>query len=323
MPDNDGAVIKPDFVNRMMKEFNLVKESRTYLGLDGVTVIMEGFDTGAADSATGGGGGTGTRVVVNRNTQNNNNNNTSASPKGVYGLEQYPEWEYRVVNDVWQTKKKVWGKGSWTVSLNPDSIKRLISTYRIGNFIRLSKKADGTWIKKNDYIYRFTNGGWEVKISGTWQASSEADVLSKIYGTNPTGATTTKQVVASDNKTIDKKFTDICTKIVNIFKDEGFWKPWKSTWNDDEESAIVGFKEWWDLNILPDARKVTALVKNVTDENMKAKYNKNISVLNGMRNSDKDDSLLDCLEGANDTDDFSWTIYLSTGSKSYSVDTDF
>jgi hypothetical protein len=319
-PDNDAATIKPDFVNRMMKEFKLVKESRTYLGLDGVTVIMEGFDTGAADAATG--TSTVNRGTQNRSTQNANTSATTTS-KGPYGLEKYPDWEYKVVNDVWYKKMKKWGPSSWTVNLNPDSIKKLISSYKIGNFIRLSKKPDGTYIRKNDYIYRVTDGKWEVKVSGTWQPSDDGDALTSVYGTNPAGAVTTKQAVASDNSTIDSKFTAICSKIVAQFKDDSFWKKWKSGWGDDEESAMIGFKEWWDLNISPDLRKVKASIDKVTDSDLKTKYQRNLNTFNDMRTSEKDDSLLDCLEGANDTDDFSWTIYLSTGSKSYSVNTDF
>jgi hypothetical protein len=186
-PDNDGTTIKPDFVNYMMKEFKLIKESRTYLGLDGVTIIMEGFDIGAA-TADGGGGGTVTRKVVNQNTQNNNNNNNSAaSPKGVYGLENYPTWEYKLVNDVWYKKLKTSGQGAWTINLNKDTIQELIARYRIGYFIRLSMKPDKTWIRANDYLYRFAHASkkWEVKISGIWQESNEGKVLSSIYGSEP------------------------------------------------------------------------------------------------------------------------------------------
>lgn len=318
-PDNDATTIKPDFVNRMMKEFKLVKESRTYLGLDGVTVIMEGFDVGAADAATG--GQQTDRGTQNRDTQNRDT--STVTSKGVYGLEKYPDWEYRLVKDVWQVKKKTWGQGSWQVSLNPDSIKRLISTYKIGSFIRLSKKPDGTYIRKNDYLYRFNNGKWEVKISGTWQASEEGATLSSIYGTNPTGSTSATSTVKSDKTTIDSKFKDISKKVEDLFSNSSFWKKWKSGWGDNEEGAIDGFKEWWDLNISPEIKKVKAMVDKVTDSSLKAKYQKNLTIFNNMRNSDADDSLIDCLEGSNDTDDFSWTIYLSTGTNSYSVDTDF
>lgn len=187
-PDNDAATIKPDFVNRMMREFKLVKESRTYLGLDGVTVIMEGFDTGAADAATGGGGGQQVnRGTQNRGIQNQNNNASPASQKGVYGLQDYPTWEYKLINDIWHKKLKTSGQGSWTINLNPATIQELIARYKVGYFIRLTKDKAGVWSRKNDYVFRFAHASkkWEVKISGIWQEANDGKVLSDIYGSDP------------------------------------------------------------------------------------------------------------------------------------------
>ena len=202
MPDSNGSIIKPDFVNRMMKEFNLVKESRTYLGLDGVTLIIEGFDTGAADTATGGGGGN--RGTQTRNTQNQSTQNQStstASPKGVYGLQDYPTWEYKLINDIWHKKLKTSGQGSWTINLNPATIQELIARYKIGYFIRLTKNTAGVWSRKNDYVFRFVPASkkWEVKISGIWQEANDGKVLSEIYGSDPLKVRSGGAVVTKPN----------------------------------------------------------------------------------------------------------------------------
>lgn len=330
-PDNDATTIKPDFVNRMMKEFKLVKESRTYLGLDGATVIIEGFDTGAADAATGGGGGGGGNANRNRNNNNNNNNNNSnasGSAKGIYELQDKPGWQYTVKNNFWYTRNGA--KDSWGLLLNPVSIKKLIKNYfntvKDGYFLKLQKQNDGKFkeAESPNRLYRFNNKRWEVKISGAWQVVENPTPLNQVYGADPIGTGSVAQTVAaSDNKTIDSQFTSISQKVENLFSDEGFWQQWKSGWGDDESGAVQGFKDWWDLDITPTVRKVKAMVDKVSDSTMKAKYQKNLDVLNAMRNSNKDDSLIDCLSGGNDTDDFSWTMYLSTGTKSYSVDTDF
>ena len=324
-PDSDATTIKPDFVNRMLKEFKLVTESRTYLGLDGITVITEGFDTGAADSATGGGGG-GNRGTQNQGTQNQNNN---ASSKDIYEIEGKEPYQYKVINSVWNTRNG--SKASWGVLVNPASISRLQreNPDAGGNFIKLSKNSAGKLERSGTKVYRFTSTKtWEVYINGKWSASNDTAALIATYGTNPldvknTGSGQKPVVSSTDIKTIDESFKKISKEIKDLFSNSAFWQKWKSGWGDSEEDAIVGFQEWWDLNI---ANKLTTLkksVNSVTDATLKAKYNKNFDYFKTMRWSTDDDTLLDCLEGSNDTNDFSWTIYLSDGSKSYTVDTDF
>ena len=328
-PDNDATTIKPDFVNRMMKEFKLVKESRTYLGLDGVTVIMEGFDTGAADTATGGGGsGSGGRKVVK-----NNNATPVVSSKDIYEIEGKEPNQYKVISKLWNTRYGA--KGTWGVLVNPVSIARLQRENPAagGYFIKLIKTSKGTWDQSGEKIYRFTAAKtWEVFINGKWSASSDAAALTASYGTNPLdaklNATGTKAVAstvtpAATSASIDNAFKKMSNEIVALFSNSAFWNKWKSGWGDDESSAIIGFKEWWDLNIANQLTAVKKSVDTVKDTTLKAKYDKNLVYFNNMRNRDNDDDLLDCLYGQNDTDDFSWTIYLSTGTQSYSVDTDF
>ena len=324
-PDNDATTIKPDFVNRMMKEFKLVKESRTYLGLDGVTVIMEGFDTGAADTATGGGGsgsgGSGRKVVKN------NNATTVVSSKDIYEIEGKEPNQYKVINKMWNTR--FGPKATWGVLWNPTSIARLQreNPDAGGYFIKLIKNGS-KWEQSGEKIYRFTAAKtWEVYINGKWSASSDAAALTTAYGSNPLNAalnkTGTVAPAAVDTKSIDDTFKKISNEIVAQFDNQAFWKTWVGGIDDDEEGAMDGFKEWWLLNITPQMVKLQVNVNKVTDTAIKAKYDKNLLLLNAMPTSTKDDGLLDCLEGANDTDVFAWTIYLSTGSASYSVDTDF
>lgn len=322
-PDNDATTIKPDFVNRMMKEFKLVKEARTYLGLDGATVIMEGFDTGAADAATGG------STVVNRGTQNRDtqNRDTAVISKDILEHPAKPGWQYTTKDNIWYTRKGP--KDKWWILASPSSIKDMIQLYgKRGYYIKLKNEGGGKFSVAENPMrkYRFANNQWEVFINNSWVKDPSPLLLNQAYGAKPIAGkapASTQTIGTADTASIDKAFKKISSEIEALFKNSAFWKKWKSGWGDDEESAMDGFKEWWDLNIAGQISSLKKSVSKVKDASLKAKYTKNLEYFKNMRWSDADDSLLDCLEGSNDTNEFSWTIYLSSGSNSYSVDTDF
>jgi hypothetical protein len=289
-PDNDATTIKPDFVNRMMKEFKLVKESRTYLGLDGVTVIMEGFDTGAADTATGGGGGGGQRVVVK------NNNNAVVSSKDIYEIEGKEPNQYKVISKVWNTRYGA--KAAWGVLLNPTSVARLQreNPDAGGNFIKLIKNSKGTWEQSGTKLYRFTSAKtWEVFINGKWTASSDASFLTTAYGTNPmdaklnaTGAP--KAVVTATGATtadVDKDLTDLGNAIETFVEGGHFsaYKSWSLNGGDNEDGAWdeVLYPEWSN-NWKNTLDKIEKKVKDSTSikEADKTRYNTSIANIKKM-----------------------------------------
>ena len=291
-PDSDATIVKPDFVNRMMKEFKLVKESRTYLGLDGVTIIMEGFDTGAADAATGGGS------TINRGTRNQNN--AAVSSKDIYEIEGFEPNQYKVINQIWHTRYGA--KGTWKKLVRPKSIARLQNENpgAGGNFIKLVARTVATgatghdadaWEQSGTKIYRFTTAkGWEVYINGKWSKSSDGEELTKIYGINPLAAKFTGGGTAATTATgattaqIDKEVLALGADIKEFVERGGQFSAYKD-WDDDEEGAWddVLYPRWkghWKGKLAALRKKVTASTTiTATDKARYEKGFKNIEIM--------------------------------------------
>lgn len=196
-PDNDNSTIKADFVNRMLKEFKVVQENKTYIGLDGYSIVIEGFDTGAADTGSGVSSGSSTpkkkaSVPVNNGTPpaSSSSSSSNASSK-IKQLQTNTVYEYFVKNGVWHYRKRG-SKDAGNVVTTPASIKALITNYfnelKDGYFIHLKKQNDGSFKRDDDRLYRFANKKWEVKISGAWQTVENATPLNQVYGTSPVGS---------------------------------------------------------------------------------------------------------------------------------------
>ena len=134
------------------------------------------------------------------------------------------------------------------------------------------------------------------------------------------GLTMTKE--ESDKATkADELLTKMSEMIVAKFGDASFWKPFKGTFNDDEDAASIAFTKWYGAKI-EDAYYNPALNRKNQLPASKAKDNlaKNFSDSGGFHL----DTLIKKLYGSTSNDTYSWTIYKSNGTtKSYSVDTDF
>ena len=122
-----------------------------------------------------------------------------------------------------------------------------------------------------------------------------------------------------------------------IAGNEAFWRKWKGTFNDNEDTAWTGLKAQWELDFglafTELTKKKDQFIKDVatggkyaSDQvmvNFSKKVTANFDEVYSWWNSVADDSLKDCHLGANDSDFYSWSMNYSTGLKSYTVDCDF
>ena len=120
----------------------------------------------------------------------------------------------------------------------------------------------------------------------------------------------------------DELLAKMSEMIVLKFSDTSFWKPFKGTFNDDEQEAVIAFTKWYGAK-LEDAYYNPALNRAKQLPTSKAKENlmKNFS---DYQERFQFDRLIKKLYGGTSNDTYKWTIYKSNGTtKSYSVDTDF
>lgn len=109
--------------------------------------------------------------------------------------------------------------------------------------------------------------------------------------------------------------------IVDKFNDTSFWKPFKGTFNDDEDAAVAAFSKWYGRTI-EDAYYNPAInrIKQLPDSNAKTNLMKNVTASKRFQF----DKLINKLYGSSDYDTYYWTVYKSDGTtKEYKVDTDF
>jgi len=109
--------------------------------------------------------------------------------------------------------------------------------------------------------------------------------------------------------------------IVSKFGETSFWKPFKGTFNDDEDAAVLALTKWY-AKTIEDAYYKPAINRiNQLPLGTKAKVN---LMLNKTKEGFDFDKLIRKLYGSTADDTYSWKVYKSDGtSKSYSVDTDF
>jgi hypothetical protein len=105
-----------------------------------------------------------------------------------------------------------------------------------------------------------------------------------------------------------------------LFKeDNDFWKEFK--WiNDNEDNAVVAFKEWWNSTLVRKyLNKAKDLIPKISNKEEKELCNKNYyRILNAK------DKIVKKLYGGTSDDIFYWKIYkIDGGIKSYKIDTDF
>lgn len=171
--DNDKDTILPDFVNRMLKEFNLIKESNSYRGLGSRGVISEDFDFGAAEDSSGGGGGGGGNTSGRKRsssgtsggTRSGTSGGTSSSGKsGQYEVFNFPLQSFKNVAGQAYVKKE--GATDWVLVNSTANIKAVVNSPAN---LAIKANKDRAWYWLATYpTYRFavmTGGsGWQVSM---------------------------------------------------------------------------------------------------------------------------------------------------------------
>jgi hypothetical protein len=185
------------------------------------------------------------------------------------------------------------------------------------------------WVFLNKRIKFISNSG--KTFLGTYAKTGET---AKVKFDN--GKTLNlKQIVTSDVSemlSMTKEESEKATKaeqllvkmsemIVSKFGETSFWKPFKGTFNDDEDAAVLALTKWY-AKTIEDAYYKPAINRiNQLPLGTKAKVN---LMLNKTKEGFDFDKLIRKLYGSTADDTYSWKVYKSDGtSKSYSVDTDF
>jgi hypothetical protein len=169
--DSDKNTILPDFVNRMLKEFNLIKESKSYRGLNSQWLISEDFDFEAAADSGGGSTVVTPKKVVPKKDKDGNpivaakKDGTSSSGKsGEYVVFGFEKQVFK--NEAGQAYVKKEGESTWKLVTDTKAIKQIVNSP--ANVAIVANK-DSAWYWLNAYpTYRFakiTGGsGWEVSL---------------------------------------------------------------------------------------------------------------------------------------------------------------
>jgi len=321
----DGNTIEPEFISRILAE--KLPESTTYLGLDGITIITEGF---AAPPES--------QTATKKSTSSTSTTKKSTTTKtsdifGVIGARQaYPDNLYQVINSIWQVK--IDGKGDWTPVINPAAIKELINKYKAGCYPLLLKNTNGLYAIKGGKIYpgdKYTSmtpgnaydygeGVWKVWIGGKWEAAEDASAISAIYGAVPTTKSTTVNSGAT-TKTIDAGLNKLANDIKLFVEGEGKGSTGPQftaydAWDDNEEGAWknVMYPQWTGVwrPALNDLQKkwMSSTIITAAD---KARYNASYIVFKGMFETLVDDGFKSTFLGDEAFDDFD-LIYQTSGS---------
>ena len=292
-PDNDANTIKPDFVNRMLKEFKLIKESKSYHGLSSRLLLSEDIAPEADPVAD---------VVytpkdkvltpkdkivyVNSDgTRIESNSNKKSSATGKYKeLQSNTAFEYTIKDNVWHCRKKGTTDTPFLVT-RPASIKELVKKYfnefNDGYFIMLK---DGK--RFDSRLYRFSNKKWEVQISGSWDVVSNQQSLIDIYGTDPLGAGGSKPTTPLiSTKTLDDEIITLGVSIKS-FVEGGKFSAYKGGLNDDEESAWndVLYPQWktvWKKKIAELRGKILKASPAISESD-KGRYDKSFKAIEKM-----------------------------------------
>jgi hypothetical protein len=254
--DRNGKSISAEFVKRIQDEIAAKKltesisqgqkkgeslnSSRTYLGLDGTTLINEDLNPPS----------TATKVVVNKpkpkvsSSSNSSSNNTSSGGSLQLPGDPDPSWRYKVVNGQWNWIDSADKNDYWGPLKNPKYVKQLIHTFEKGDYVNVKKGSDGkwTWVDKNRY--NFVGGVWKVWMNNAWYKMPDPSNLIKLYGADPTtsmalpgtaGATTSTPTGATTTE-IDSALKEIASSIKTFVEGPNF-SAYKGDFDDDEEEA--------------------------------------------------------------------------------------
>ena len=212
--DHDAQVIKADFVERMLREFNIVTENTQYIGLDGFSLVIEGFDAAAADQYV-----TATSTVSTQvNTQTTQSTALKSSKEYTLPGKSYT---YKAEGGFWKFKTG----NTWTKVANPASIKELMEKYPKaesgGNYmiVPAGDFAKDWADSKAAYIYKKSGDAWQWSTPGParWTTVTDKEsleYLNKYYGgVASTTSTTSTSSTATVGKISADQFGQIKPKI--------------------------------------------------------------------------------------------------------------
>jgi hypothetical protein len=220
--DHDAQVVKADFVERMLREFSIVTENTQYIGLDGFSLVVEGFDAAAADQYV-----TATSTVSTQVNTQSTQSTALKSPK-EYTLPG-KSYTYKAEGGFWKFKTG----NTWTKVANPASIKELMAahpkTESGGNYMIVPVgDFDKAWAdSKAAYIYKKSGDAWQWSTPGPagWTTVTDKkslEYLNKYYGgvVSPT-STTSKSSTATVGKLSADQFNIIKPKIEAAIESAG------------------------------------------------------------------------------------------------------
>ena len=203
-PDTDAQVIKADFVERMLREFNIVTENTQYIGLDGFSLVVEGFDAATAD-----------QFVANTSTVSTQVNTQNTQSTALNSPKEYTlpgkSYTYKVEGGFWKFKTG----NTWTKVANPASIKELMEKYPKavsgGNYMIVPVgDFDKAWAdSKAAYIYKKSGDTWQWSTPGPagWTTVTDKkslEYLNKYYS----GVASTDSTSKSSTATVGKLSAD-------------------------------------------------------------------------------------------------------------------
>jgi hypothetical protein len=203
---DNGSVIEPEFVSRIIAE--KTNEARTYLSIDGFTLITEGFDQGAMATVDKEISSSSASASARVDRESNVKKVEPKSSKEYSGSEIGTNFTYKVEGGFWKYKNG----NAWTKVMNPSSIKKLMEKFPKsvsgGNYaIVPTKDFEEAWAKsKAAFIYQKSGGKWQYSTPGPAGWTDIADpkskqYLDKYYGS---GSSSSSSTSGSQTKTLDK-----------------------------------------------------------------------------------------------------------------------
>lgn len=291
----DGNTIEPEFISRILAE--KLPESTTYLGLDGITIITEGF---AAPPES--------QTAKKKSTSSTSTTKKSTTKKvtDIYELpdtrlQTKPGEEFQLINYLWYLKLN----GVWTIVSNPKIVTKLIFNTKRGQFpLMIASKSSSTgWIIPSyalrkvsgdtystaaigyTYSYDTSKNQWETYLNGKWEQLDDPTLLITAYGTNPFKSMTNVATSGVSTATIDKEVIALGNSIKTFVEDDATFNDYKGDFDDSEEDAWndVLYPKWtteWKgkLATLRSKVKASTLI-NATDKTRYEKGFKNIEIM--------------------------------------------
>ena len=264
-PDSDKNTILPDFVNRMLKEFNLIKESNSYRGIRSRGVISEGFDFDAAADSGGGSTAVTPKKVVTPKVDKDGNpvvyvkkDGTSSSGKsGEYTVIGYPALVFKNVGGQAFTKSvpPATAFKDWVLVTDAKYIKNIVNSAENG---AIKAQKDRAWYYLSKYpTYRFSKmkaapSGWSISkdkgVSFTELVMTDLtkeyiDALNSTYGGSSISVSGTAMPIATirkNHRTFGTYLASFWAAGSTVFKD--FKGDLSTGWDDQEGHAWEFFK---------------------------------------------------------------------------------